>query len=68
MRFSYTAGYGDDISSLPEDLRYLVYVSTQRLYDYREGFGPGLTALPQSAAQIMRKYRKGFLGAFPAVA
>ncbi len=68
MRVSYTAGYGSNLSALPDDLRYLVYVSTQRLFDFRDGYGPGLAALPQSAFLIYRKYRRGLTSVFPAVA
>ena len=59
VRMTYTAGYGANVSSLPADLRYLVYVTTQRLFDYRDGYGTGLPPLSQSAAMIMRKYRRG---------
>ncbi len=68
MRVSYTAGFGANLSALPDDLRYLVYVSTQRLFDFRDGFGPGLAELPQSATQIFNKYRRSLTPAFPAVA
>lgn len=62
IRVTYTAGYGDDGTSLPRDLHMAVMDQALRLYDRRGDMDehPGMAP---SASRICARYRRVSLGA-----
>ncbi len=56
VRITFTAGFGTDDASVPEELQMAVLLSAAHLYEFREG-NAAATALPEEARALLAPWR-----------